>query len=256
MAGVLASGPGAVLAYRSAAAIWGLLDVRPAVETVRCSEGGRQRARVLLEGRVSSVPLIVRRTRNLPDRDIVQKTGIPVTSVARTLLDLSSSVAAAELKRAFLAADRLGLLDGPAIADCAGRDIRRNGVREFRRHASRRLAEVARTRSDLEALFLDLCRSFEIEAPEVNVPVCGFEVDCVWRPSRLIVELDGYRYHRGRECFERDAHRANILKSAGWDLLRFTWRMVVENPDRVAAQIRSILGPDLFSAQAVRERPK
>ncbi len=254
MAGVLTSGRGAVLGYRSAAATWGILDVRPAVETIRRSNGMRQRADVLLDGTIQSIPLFARRTRNLPDQDVTLVDGIPVTSVARTLLDLSSSVSAPEFKRLFLEADRLGLLEAAAIEDCAGRDIRRRGVREFRRLASRRLVDTGQTRSVLEALFLDLCAGSGIEPPEVNVSVCGFEVDCVWHRSRLAVELDGYRYHRGRENFERDAHRANVFRAAGWNQLRFTWRMVTGDPDRVAAQIRSMLRHRGGVGQAARRK--
>ena len=255
MAGVLASGYGAVLGYRSAATAWGMLDIRPAVETIRRSDGMRRRADVLLDGAVRSIPLLVRRSRNLPDQDLSLVEGIPVTSVSRTLLDLSSSASAAEFKRLFLQADRLGLLEAAAIEDCAGRDIRRRGIRHFRRLASRRLAETGQSRSVLEALFLDLCAGAGIEMPEVNVSVCGFEVDCVWHRSRLAVELDGYRYHRGREAFERDAHRANVLRAAGWNQLRFTWRMVTGEPDRVAAQIRSMLRLDSRDGQAARKEP-
>jgi hypothetical protein len=180
--------------------------------------------------------------------------GIPVTSVARTLLDLSSCLSPVEFKRAFVAADRLELLDESAIAECARRDVRRQGVGEFRRHANRRLAGVDRTRSDLEALFLDLCASSGIEAPEVNATVCGFEVDCVWRGPRLIVELDGYRFHRGRESFENDADRANRLKAEGWDMLRFTWRTVTGEPGQVAGQVRSMLDRPAHPRQAVGEK--
>ncbi len=256
MAGVLASGSGAVLAYRSAAAAWGLLDARPAVETIRCSEGMSQRVDVLLEGRLQSIPLIVRRTHELPDRDITVVEGIPVASVARTLLDLSASTSAAEFKRLFLAADRLRLLQDAAIEDCARRDIRRRGVRDFRRLANRRLAETGRTRSVLEALFLDLCASSGIEMPTVNSVVCGFEVDCVWHRHRLAVELDGYRYHRGRESFERDAHRANVLRAAGWNVMRFTWRMVTEDGEGVAAQVKAMIENGGRDGQAVRIRPE
>ncbi len=256
VAGVLASGHGAALGYRSAAAAWGILDTRPAVETIRRSEGLSQRAEVLLDGNLQSIPLIVRRTRGLPDQDVALVQGIPVTSVARTLLDLSSSTSAAEFRRLFLAADRLDLLDDAEIRDCAGRDIRRRGVREFRRLVNRRIAEAGQTRSILEAVFLDLCASSGIEAPQVNAQVCGFEVDCVWRRSRLAVELDGYRYHRGRESFERDAHRANVLKAAGWTLMRFTWRMVTEDGDRVATQISSMIRQGGDRGQAVGKAPE
>lgn len=241
MAGVLSSGENALLAYRSAAAAWGFARSRPAVETVRPSQALRQRASIVLAGTSLSSRLNARQTRHIPTADIASVEGVPVTSVARTLLDLASCLSGAEYKRAFLEADRLNLLDDNSLADCAARDIRRRGVGRFRDHVLERVDHVNRTRSVLEALFLDLCERSGIEPPEVNVVVCGFEVDCVWRQSRLIVELDGYSFHKGRESFERDAARSNALRADGWCLLRFTWRMLAREPNRVSAQVRAAM---------------
>lgn len=246
MGGVLAGGDRAVLGYQSAAAAWGILDFRPSVVVIRPhhsgSARGSQRATLNLRGKKRSVSLIVRRTRSLPESDRAAVNGIPVTSVARALLDLSSNQPPAVVKRAFLEADRLGLLTDAEIASCAGRTRGRAGGSEFKCLVRERLPESKPTKSVLEELFRSLCHERGIDPPETNLPVAGFEADCVWPARKLIVELDGFGYHRGRETFERDAARDNHHRSEGWTVLRFTWRMVTTEPDLVVNQVRTSLG--------------
>lgn len=241
MAGVLASGDGAALARRSAAAAWGFLRIRPAVDTIRVGDACRQRASVRLAETTISVPLSVRRTRRLPDEHVTSIDRIPVTTVERTLLDLSALVSASEYRRAWLEADRLGLLSDSSLAALLVATKRGPGRAGFRRQVAGRIDLVAEARSILEALHLDVCLEFGFELPEVNTKVCGFEVDSVWPRRRLVVELDSYEFHRGRENFEKDIARANELRTNGWSLLRFTWRMVTADPDRVSAQIKAAL---------------
>jgi very-short-patch-repair endonuclease len=81
-------------------------------------------------------------------------------------------------------------------------------------------------RSDLEARFLNLCRDAGLPLPATNALVEGFLVDAVWKEQRLIVELDGYEFHRTRAAFERDRHRDALLTIAGYRILRFTHLMV------------------------------
>ena len=187
------------------------------------------------------MPLVARRTRHLPVRDLAVIRGIPVTSVARTLLDLAAVLSETALRRAFIEADRLGLIVDEDLRDCSSRTRGHRGAGAFLRLASSRLPEASRLRSVLEGMFLELCREYRIELPEVNVMVGGFEVDCVWRSSRLVVELDGYRYHAGQEKFESDADRISELRANGWSTMRITWRMVDERPEAVAARVKRAL---------------
>lgn len=245
MAGVLAGGDRAVLAYHSAAAAWGIMDFRPSVVVIRPhhsgSARGSQRATLNLEGQKRSVPLIVRRTRSMPESDRGVVNGIPVTSVARVLLDLSSNRSPPVVKRAFLEADRLGLLRDTDLDSSSGQTQGRPGGSAFSRLVRKRLPKSDPTKSVLEELFRSLCHERDIEAPETNLPVAGFEADCVWFDRKLIVELDSFGFHRGREEFERDAARDNLHRSEGWTVLRFTWRMLTTEPDLVVNQVRTAL---------------
>lgn len=97
------------------------------------------------------------------------------------------------------------------------------------------------TRSSLEDLFGALCRKRGMPAPAVNAKLLGFEVDALWPQQRLVVELDGYAYHRHRAAFERDRARDAALQAAGYRVVRFTHRRLEREPDEVAVQLRTLL---------------
>ncbi len=97
-----------------------------------------------------------------------------------------------------------------------------------------------RSRSDLELAFLQLCRRQGFPPPEVNVLIDSLEVDFLWRDRGLIVETDGYRYHRGRVAFEDDRDRDLRLRTLGYEVLRLTHRQLVDEPDRVADALRAL----------------
>jgi hypothetical protein len=94
---------------------------------------------------------------------------------------------------------------------------------------------VAVTRSELEEAFLGLCDDHGLPRPETNARIEGIEVDFIWRDMRLIVEVDGYAYHRSPAAFERDRERDAILTTKGWRVLRFTYAQVTHRPAWVAA---------------------
>jgi very-short-patch-repair endonuclease len=97
----------------------------------------------------------------------------------------------------------------------------------------------APTRSELEERFLQLCDDHDIPRPETNVLIEGILVDFVWRGRNLIVEVDGYAYHREPFRFEQDRENDGTLTLKGWRVMRFTWRQATERPAWVAAAIGS-----------------
>lgn len=101
--------------------------------------------------------------------------------------------------------------------------------------------EADLTRSELERRFLRLCRRHRLPRPEVNARVGPFVVDFLWRSQRLVVETDGYRFHRGRLAFESDRARDVELKLLGHAVVRFTHRQLVDEPSRVARTLRMLL---------------
>lgn len=102
-------------------------------------------------------------------------------------------------------------------------------------------AFTERTRSDLELAFRRLCRRHDLPAPEVNVLIDTMEVDFLWRNHRLVVETDGYRYHRGRTAFENDRDRDLRLRSLGFNVIRLSEKQVADEPERLLDVLRELL---------------
>ena len=233
MAAVLAAGPDAVLSHRSAAALWAIRDTAAARIDVTAPRWIRPRAGIAAH------------QATLDDDERTVRRGIPVTTAPRTLLDLATALTPRQLERAIDEAEALGLADPLSLGDVVRRHDGRRGVRVLRRILEAGRAGAALTRSELEQRFLAFVDAAGFARPEVNVwleTAAGwFEVDCLWRRERVIVELDGYTHHGTRAAFERDRARDRALQAAGWRVVRITWRQLHEQPRAVAAELRSIL---------------
>jgi very-short-patch-repair endonuclease len=118
------------------------------------------------------------------------------------------------------------------------RAIRQAEVLGLRTEAS---AVTERTKSDLELMFLSICRRHGLPEPEINVVIGSLEVDFLWRSRRLVVETDGYRYHRGRATFERDHERDLRLRALGYDVVRLSEQQVEQQPHKVAGVLLEML---------------
>jgi very-short-patch-repair endonuclease len=208
MAAVLAYGEDATLSHRSAAELWALLPHRhgPIDVTVPGTGGRRKRQGIRLH-----------RSSLLTSAVTTIRDGIAVTTPSRTLADLGRCATPGEVRRAIRQAEVLGL----PIGDRGG--------------------AVDLTRSELERRFLRLCQGRRLPTPEVNARVGSFVVDFLWRDQRLIVETDGYRFHRGRWAFEADRARDIELKLRGYEVVRFTHRQVVHEAAGVAHTLRVLL---------------
>jgi len=167
---------------------------------------------------------------------------IPVTSIARTILDLAEILPERRLTRAFEEADRLQLLDMKALSELRKRSLGRHGLASLDALLSESHSSPPGTRSELERLFYELCRNAGLPRPALNLIVAGFEVDAAWPDQKLIVELDGYAFHHTRAAFERDRLRDAALQTAGHRVLRITYRRLSYEPDAVVAAIRALLG--------------
>lgn len=113
------------------------------------------------------------------------------------------------------------------------------------REALKEYATVAqsRTRSPLEDDFLRLVHDAKLPLPQSNVHLLGQEVDALWAAERVVVELDGYAYHRSRLAFQHDRERVRALGFAGYRVLQYTYDDVVRRPDTVVAELRRALAP-------------
>ena len=246
MAGVLSAGDEAVLSHKSAGAHWGLLRPIDEVEVVRRfnrtkPKPARHEDPCRTTDRTREIRITVHRSRTLPAADLTSRDGIPVTTVARTLLDLAGSLTMARLESALIEAERLRLVEGESMSRVARRGRGWKGVANLRELLDRWNPVQLETKSELESAFVRLCDRAGIASPQVNVTVEGAEVDCLWPAARLIVELDGFSYHRDRARFENDRRRDAVLQKAGFSVLRFTHRMVRESPDEVAGSVLVML---------------
>jgi hypothetical protein len=232
MAAVLACGPTALLSHRSAAALLGLLLTSGSLIDV--ASPGRTRHK--------RPGVALHRPRELHAEDRAVRDRIPVTSVARTLLDLGHVVQPRQMRRAIDEAERLGLFDLRAVERLIGRAQGHPGLRHLEVALRQYSGPPPPTRSELERRFLDLCAEAGLPRPQVNVLVQGLEVDVLWSNRRLIVELDGYAFHHDRASFEEDRKRDAALNLAGYRVLRITDRRLHREPGMVVDMIRALLG--------------
>lgn len=238
MAAVLAAGGGAVLSHRSAADLW---ELRPT------ASGGWE---VTSPRRAASRPGIrVHRVRELHSADVAALDGIPVTGVARTLLDLGAVVGRRELERACDRAEVLRVLDLAAVADVLDRHPYRRGARALRAVLAAHAIGSTLTESGLEERFLRFCDRWKLPRPECNVPLAvpggqKTSVDFVRKAQRVVVETDGWATHKTRRAFEEDRERDLRVTLARYRVIRITWRRLDEAPAEVAAALRILLaGP-------------
>ena len=225
-AALLYAGPGSALSHLTAAWWWQLLEAKPRVLHVSAPTAVASVRAVLVHH-----PSIVERT---------EHRGLPITTVPRTLLDIAPMIRFDRLRRALAEAEFLGLASLDEIENELGRG--RRGSRALRRALARHRPELAKSLSALEERFLSLCERHDIPLPEVNVKVCDFLVDVLWREEKVVVELDGRAAHGGGAAIERDHGRDLALRLAGFNPLRYTWRQVTREAGVVAADLRNALG--------------
>ena len=229
MAAVLAAGENAMLSHASAAAAWDLRPVGAGVIHVTVpGDPGRKRRRGIR----------VHRSPTITPRDTTAHRGIPITTPVRTIIDLATSLKGRPLEHALDLAEQRGLVDFAELHKAIEAHPTRPGSPSLQAMLSRYSAGTTVTRSELEELFLALCERHGLPRPNVNTRIEGVEVDFAWRGARLIVEVDGYAYHRSPRAFEDDRARDVTLTVAGWTVLRFTWAQITRRPAWVAAAIR------------------
>lgn len=228
MAAVLCCGGGAVLSHASAAELWGIRRTR--ARTVHVS--------VPRNGARSRPGLRVHHRSTLRAEDATRRDRIPVTSPARTLIDLAPHLSAPHLERAVNEADNHDLIDPEALRAAVVARAGVAGVAALRRLLDART--FALTRSELERRFLPLARRAGLPKPATQVYVNGFEVDFHWPELGLVVEADSLRYHRTAAEQARDRERDQAHAIAGMTPLRFTHFQITYEPGRVIEALRIV----------------
>lgn len=231
LAAVLAVGPGALLSYYSAGWLWGLRRGSPLPFEV-----------------TSFVPrhhpapkgLVRHRARNLIDEDRAIIDGIPVTSVARTLLDLAWKLRPPQLRRVLQRAEELRLLELDATHAVLERNQGHPGAKRLR-GALAIYEPPIYARSDFERRFVEYLVESGVPRPATGWNELGYELDVYWPERRFGVELDAYETHGTRDAFERDHERDLDFAIAEIETIRVSERQFRREPDEIVAKVASLL---------------
>jgi very-short-patch-repair endonuclease len=246
MGAVLSCGPSALLSHRSAARLWGLETKFPGIEVVTPLATYRRRPGIRVHQRTGLGPEHRR-----------EVDGIPVTDVVSTLVDFASCAQGWEVERAINEADRLDLVDVEALRATIQTLPPRPGMACMRCL----LGLDALTDTGLERKFLAIARAARVPEPETQVWLHGYRVDFYWPRLGLVVETDGWRYHRTPAEQASDQRRDQVHTAAGLTTLRFPEEQIrhrrTEAARRLAAVVRRLAAtPGDSGGFGVPETPK
>lgn len=228
-AAVLACGPTAALSHDSALKLWGFAVRWPSTIDVTVSAGDPRPAGIK-----------VHRSRTLRRQDVRVQLDVRATSPERTVVDCAVSLEHKRLARLVHDGLNASLLRERRLAEVCACLFTHSGARLV----SEILSDIdgAPTRSEFERAFIEFCERFGLPRPRTNVRVAGHEADAVFVEERVIVELDGWRFHRDRDAFEADRDRdADALALADCVTVRITWRRLRYDQEREAARLGTIL---------------
>jgi very-short-patch-repair endonuclease len=224
VAAVLACGEGALASHRAAGALHGL--VRSGRIEVTAPRERRPRPGIT-----------VHRSRLTHEDDRSLIAAVPVTSVARTLVDLADVLSEERLAKAIHQAEILRVFDLSALERAQERAGGRRGRHRLTRVLTAYRPEPHLIRSEAERRLKQLCESHSLPRPQFNVTVHGYEVDAYWPEHRLVVELDSWTHHGTRAAFERDRKRDADLHAAGITTVRFTHEQVTRREGWAASRL-------------------
>jgi hypothetical protein len=220
----------AVASHGSAAYLWGLYRYAP--ERIDVTAPIRRRAKREFVVHFSSI---------LAPEDRREREGIPVTSMARTLLDLAIRATPQQLERRLERAEELGLLDLHEVEDMLDHSGGHRGRGRLRRGLALYQPDPAFTRSRFEKQFRRLVIRAGIPDPSMNYNAHGYELDAYWPDLRFAVELDLFETHGTRAAFERDRLRHEELKLVGIEMIRVTKPRLDDEPDVVLRNLATLL---------------
>jgi very-short-patch-repair endonuclease len=226
MAAVLACGDGAILSHESAAGLWEIRNGERLIEVSLPAPFDRRPSGIRVH----------RRTRLRPE-DVTTRHNIPLTSPVRTLIDLAPRLTEDQLEAAINEAVKHDYVDPDSLHDSLEGRRAEPGVALLRELLNRRT--ITLTDSELERRFLRLVARAGLPPPLTQQLVNGFRVDFLWPELGLIVETDGWRYHRTPAQQARDRRRDQTHTAAGLTPLRFTHAQVRYEPGYVEGVLRT-----------------
>jgi very-short-patch-repair endonuclease len=228
MAAVLAARP-ALASHLSAAWLWGLIGREPSRIEVVVPSSRRHRREFRLH------------VADLPPADRAARDGIPVTSWARTMLDMAAISDDAQVKRRIKRSEERNVFDLRLLDDVLRRNSRHPGAGRLRRVLRAYRPDPATTRSKLERRFRALARRAGLPEPSMNYVLHGMELDAYWEAEALVVELDTYGTHGDPGAFERDRVRQSDLLLHGIQMIRITDVRLEQEPKAVIADVAAHL---------------
>jgi very-short-patch-repair endonuclease len=241
IAAVLVCGPNALLSHRSALALWDLRSTPsgPIDVTIPRHSGkpGPRRVRV-------------HTSEALHADDRATLDGIPVTSLALTIVDYAAIASPRRLREVLESLERRGALIGRELNELLVRSANRKGTKALRTVLAQMTGPAPWTQSKLEDRFLALVREYGLPEHQANVIVKGELVDALWADQDLVVEVDGYEFHKSRAQFETDRRRDAKLQVAGYRVMRVTQERLEDEPRAVVADLRALLSEARASSAA------
>ncbi len=219
--------PRTVLSHGSGAAHWGFRPWNAGFEVVtRPGSGGPERIGNLL----------VCRSKTL-DGYVTRRDGIPVTTPARTIIDLAPHLTQRQRAKAVREAIRLKVMTALELRLALPDHRGRRGTRGLRELAARlERLPIGRTRSDAEARALEVLDAAGVPPPDVNIRIEGDEADLSWAATRRIIEIDGPQFHQDPE---EDARKERAWRAGGWTVDRLPSPAVFDAPETLVALARN-----------------
>ncbi len=191
--------------------------------------------------------VVVHRSNDLQASDLTVVRNIPVTTPARTLVDVGLQVSELDLEKLVHRAVHRHLTTIEDLTDLYRRISRRgrHGAGPIGDVLAAYEASMAAAESDLEVVILRVLRDHGVPEPvrqlKVEIEDRRFRLDFAYPDHRVFLEGDGFGVHGGRGAFEDDRWRQNLLVVAGWWPLRVTWRQAHQRPREFAAFVKAKL---------------
>jgi len=192
--------------------------------------------------------VVVHQSTDVLPHHITEVGGLRVTNVPRTIFDLAAR----------MRGRRLQMLIEQAVVErrCSWEDL--VGVRDELARRGRPGSTLFRTvmsgigpglavaESALEVRGLSLLEDGGMPEPVQQFPFPWREagegrIDLAYPEARVIVELDGRRWHSRTDSFDIDRERDRAAQLAGWRVFRFTWHHLEANPEEFIATVAQAL---------------
>jgi very-short-patch-repair endonuclease len=229
LAAVYACGDEALASHRAAAWLWGILRGSQPIE-VTAPRGRKPRKGFTLH-----------RSRLIHPEDRAIIDGIPVTSLARTIVDCADVLPERRLADVVHASEVRHLFDLAQVERVLDRLPGRKGRHKLRRVLAAYEDVQPFTRSRAERLVHQMCKDYALPMPRVNTWIDNEEADFYWPEANLVLEFDGADTHLTRRAFHEDRARDRALATRGIQVVRATWRDATRDEADLARELAAII---------------